>query len=44
MNLDGRIQIWNDKVDFLVKDEDQVQGGKDDNVDKVEERCRDSQE
>jgi len=29
MNPDGRIQIWGDEVDFLVKDEDWVQGEKD---------------
>ena len=41
MNPDGRIRIWSNKIDFLVKDEDQVQGEKDDSVDKVEERLRD---
>ena len=43
MNLDERIQIQSDEVDFLVKDEDWVWGKKDNGVDKVGERLRDNQ-
>jgi len=40
MNLHGKIQIWNDKVDLPVKNKDWVWAEEDDDVDKMEEKLR----